>query len=154
MAKLEELKIKIGKFQVSSALKVKLSEDSETRENQKNKLKEFNEPIYLHQVIAKDSTGNLIKYKDLPDALNDSNDSTHVEWRSHFHVPIFLESYGELDSTQEDILKVVRLHNEKQRTNHIEVETYTWGVLPKTLQVPIEESISREINWLVEKIKS
>jgi hypothetical protein len=46
------------------------------------------------------------------------------------------------------------LHNEKQRTNHIEVETYTWGVLPKTLQVPIEESISREINWLVEKIKS
>jgi hypothetical protein len=96
----------------------------------------------------------LIKYKDLPDALNDSNDSTHVEWRSHFHVPIFLESYGELDSTQEDILKVVRLHNEKQRTNHIEVETYTWGVLPKTLQVPIEESISREINWLVEKIKS
>ncbi|MFD1164641.1 metabolite traffic protein EboE [Sphingobacterium daejeonense] len=154
MAKLEELKIKIGKFQVSSALKVKLSEDSETRENQKNKLKEFNEPIYLHQVIAKDSTGNLIKYKDLPDALNDSNDSTHVEWRSHFHVPIFLESYGKLDSTQEDILKVVRLHNEKQRTNHIEVETYTWGVLPKTLQVPIEESISREINWLVEKIKS
>ena len=98
--------------------------------------------------------GNLIKYKDLPDALNDTNDINHIEWRSHFHVPIFLESYGELDSTQEDILKVVNLQKEKQRTNHIEVETYTWGVLPKSLQVPIEESIARELSWLLDKLKS
>ncbi len=154
MDQLEKLNIKIGKFQVSSAIKVSLATDPEIRKHQKNKLNEFNEPIYLHQVIAKDSDGNLIKYKDLPDALNDTNDINHIEWRSHFHVPIFLESYGELDSTQEDIIKVVNLHKEKQRTNHIEVETYTWGVLPKSLQVPIEESIARELSWLLDKLKS
>ncbi|WP_433896202.1 metabolite traffic protein EboE [Sphingobacterium mizutaii] len=153
MDELEKLNIKIGKFQVSSALKVSLAEDPEKRVSQKNKLKEFNEPIYLHQVIAKDSEGNLIKYKDLPEALNDPNDANHVEWRSHFHVPIFLESYGELDSTQEDIIRVIELHKEKERTNHIEVETYTWGVLPKSLQAPIEESIARELNWLLKKLR-
>lgn len=154
MKQLKDLNIKIGKFQVSSALKVKLSEHPEEREKQKAKLKEFNEPIYLHQVIAKDNEGNLIKYKDLPEALNDSNDLNHVEWRSHFHVPIFLESYGELDSTQKDILDVIELHKAEPRTNHIEVETYTWGVLPKSLQAPIEESIARELNWLLDKIRS
>ncbi len=154
MDKLEALNIRIGKFQISSALKAKLSDNPEARALQKNKLREFNEPIYLHQVIAKDMDGNLIKYKDLPDALNDSNDLNHVEWRSHFHVPIFLESYGELDSTQEDILEVIKLQKQKNRTNHIEVETYTWGVLPKTLQAPIEESISREVNWLLDKLRN
>lgn len=153
MEQLKEHHIKIGKFQVSSALKVKLSKDPIIRLNQKNKLKEFDEPIYLHQVIAKDEGGGLIKYKDLPEALSELNDSHHVEWRSHFHVPIFMESYGELDSTREDIVKVMNLHKKQIRTNHIEVETYTWGVLPRSLQAPVEESIARELNWLLDQIK-
>lgn len=154
MNQLSKAGIAIGKFQVSSALKVKLASDRQRRDEQKKKLQEFDEPIYLHQVIAKDKEENLIKYRDLADAFADNNDNTHTEWRSHFHVPIFLESYGELGSTQDDIREVMHLHQLQPRTKHIEVETYTWGVLPKSLQIPIHESIARELNWLVELLNS
>lgn len=145
--------IRIGKFQISSALKVELSDSKEERLRKQAVLAEFDEPIYLHQVIAKTADGSLKRYRDLPDALPSITDPSHVEWRSHFHVPIFLSSYGEVDSTQDDILKVIALHKEKQRTNHIEVETYTWGVLPQSLQLPIQDSISRELNWLLDVLK-
>lgn len=153
MNRLDQAGIRIGKFQVSSALKVRLDSDPQRAQAQKQKLSEFDEPIYLHQVIAKDAAGELVKYRDLADAFADNNTDTHTEWRSHFHVPIFLESYGELSSTQDDIRQVMRLHKQLPRTNHIEVETYTWGVLPKSLQIPIHESIARELNWLVDLLK-
>lgn len=152
MQMLEERRIKIGKFQISSALKVELAADQNERLRKKEILTQFDEPIYLHQVIARTANDKLIKYRDLPDALPDILDENHSEWRSHFHVPIFLENYGEIGSTQQDILEVVALQNKEQRTQHIEVETYTWGVLPKALQAPIETSISRELNWLLDQL--
>lgn len=154
MAKLEEAKIIIGKFQISSALKIDLSTSVDERIRKQEVLQEFDEPIYLHQVIAKKKDGQLIRYKDLPEALPHIVDMEHEEWRSHFHVPIFLSSYGELSSTQQDILDVLRLHQKERRTNHIEVETYTWGVLPKSLQMPIEDSLSRELIWLLNQLKN
>ena len=45
---------------------------------------------------------------------------------------------------------VETLHRQRTApfTNHLEIETYTWGVLPPDLQAPISESISREIEWV------
>lgn len=154
MDQLASAGIQIGKFQVSSALKVQLASDPQRRKEQKDKLREFDEPIYLHQVIAKDATGALVKYRDLPEALADNDAESHQEWRSHFHVPIFLESYGALSSTQDDIIEVMQLNQQRPRTKHIEVETYTWGVLPQSLQIPIHESIARELNWLTDLLNS
>ncbi|MCI0920909.1 metabolite traffic protein EboE [Sphingobacterium rhinopitheci] len=153
MDQLADLNIKIGKFQISSALKVDLLEDTVDRLAKKEVLKEFDEPIYLHQVIARKKDGTLVKYRDLPQALPHIDNPQHVEWRSHFHVPIFLAKYAEVASTQQDILEVLALHNKHSRTNHIEVETYTWGVLPKSLQASIESSISRELQWLLDQIE-
>lgn len=150
---LEKLNIKIGKFQISSALRVDLSKGIADRKEKRKILEQFDEPIYLHQVIAKDNNGKLVRYRDLPEALTQIENVEHQEWRSHFHVPIFLDSYGEIDSTQQDICNVLALHKRYARTNHIEVETYTWGVLPKSLQVKIETSISRELHWLLDQIK-
>lgn len=151
--RLEQLGIQIGKFQVSSALKVNLTDDLADRQEKKKILEEFDEPIYLHQVIARNKSNELVKYRDLMDALPDIEDLTHVEWRSHFHVPIFLEQYGVISSTQQDILEVLALHKQRERTRHVEVETYTWAVLPKSLQMPIEDSISRELQWLLNELK-
>jgi len=33
-------------------------------------------------------------------------------------------------------------------SQQMEIETYTWGVLPSEYQVPIHESIIREIEWV------
>lgn len=153
MNRFEEEGIKIGKFQVSAALKIDLATDADHRELQRTILQQFDEPIYLHQVIARKQDGSLSKYRDLPEALAYFQDPEHIEWRSHFHVPIFLEKYGLIGSTQEDIKTVIALQKQKSRTNHIEVETYTWAVLPKDLQVPIQDSIAREINWLTDLLK-
>jgi hypothetical protein len=69
-------------------------------------------------------------------------------WRVHFHVPLFLENYGALSSTQSDIVDTINVHKKVPFTNHLEIETYTWGVLPTEFQAPLNESIIREINWV------
>lgn len=155
MRKLEAEQILIGKFQISAALKANLPKEPRKRQMVTQAFAEFDEPTYLHQVIAQTDTGKIRRYKDLPDALADADhpdtqDAT--EWRAHFHVPVFLSEYELLESTQQDILKVLDLHKEKRRTAHIEVETYTWNVLPKDLKRPLEDSIIRELTWVRDEL--
>jgi hypothetical protein len=142
--KLEKEKLKIGKIQISSALKVDFSENA----NEKlQALAQYNEPTYLHQVIAKLKDGSFQKFRDLGEALIGFHSNIET-WRVHFHVPIFLEKYGLLSSTQSDIIETLRLQKDSPFTNHLEIETYTWGVLPDEFQAPLNESIIREINWV------
>lgn len=152
MAQLDEHGILIGKFQISAAIKAPLTADPAARQAVGKAFMDFNEPVYLHQVIAQQHTGELVRHKDLPDAQDALLDPNTAEWRAHFHVPVFLEDLGTLQSTQSDILEVLALQKERQLTPHLEVETYTWGVLPSDLQLPIADSISRELNWLAAQL--
>lgn len=136
--------LKVGKIQISSALKVDFSSDAE------EKLKviaQYNEPTYLHQVVAQREDGSFQQFRDLTEAI-DGFDTNISSWRVHFHVPIFLEQYGLLSSTQSDIVNTINVHKQKPFTNHLEIETYTWGVLPTEFQAPLNDSIIREINWV------
>ncbi len=83
--------IKIGKIQISAALKCKMGEGD--RESIKQNFENFNEPTYLHQVVAKQTVGKLLRYPDLPQALNEIENPLVIEWRAHFHVPIFHEKF-------------------------------------------------------------
>ena len=149
---LQKKGIKIGKFQISAALKSKLSANVENRSDLKEAFNKYNESTYLHQVVALKMDGSLIRYKDLPDALNDITNADVTEWRSHFHVPVFLENFGALQSTQSDIVEVLEIQKETPLTPHIEVETYTWEVLPDALKLPIEECIIRELLWVKKQL--
>ena len=140
--------IKIGKFQISAALKAPMSADISDRKNIKEAFSNFNESTYLHQVVARKEDGAMLRYKDLPDALNDVENLQVMEWRAHFHVPVFLEDFGSLQSTQSDISEVLKIQNSTMLTQHLEVETYTWEVLPEALKLPIEECIIRELQWV------
>lgn len=148
VGQLAELGIQIGKLQISAAIKSELGADYQKRETIGKAFMAFDERVYLHQVIAKQQNGSLVRYKDLPDAQSQVQDPDAVEWRAHFHVPIFLENMGELQSTQSDIVDVLSLQRTMKLTLHLEVETYTWGVLPEDLQLPIADSISRELDWV------
>lgn len=142
--KLETEGLKVGKIQISSALKVDFSSDA------KEKLKviaQYNEPTYLHQVVAQRKDGSFEKFPDLTEAIA-GFDENISSWRVHFHVPLFLEKYGLLSSTQSDIVDTIIVHKNTPFTNHLEIETYTWGVLPTEFQAPLNESIIREINWV------
>jgi hypothetical protein len=74
------------------------------------------------------------------------------QWRAHFHLPIFIEDYGLVQSTQADIVKVLDIQKAKGFTGHLEVETYTWGVLPDAKKLPVNDSIVRELNWVKDQL--
>ncbi len=147
LKELEDKRIRVGKIQISAALKAEFS-GGHTREALARAFTRFNEPVYLHQVVARCKDSSLIRYRDLPEALQDIDNSRVEEWRAHFHVPIFTQDMGLLKSTQQDIEEVLRIQMQNPFTAHMEVETYTWEVLPDTLKIPLSLSISRELNWV------
>ncbi|WP_089681910.1 metabolite traffic protein EboE [Catalinimonas alkaloidigena] len=142
--------IRIGKIQISAALKWFLPTDPVQRLTAAESLRPFVESTYLHQVVERTTSGALVQYPDLPEALDQLTKSDAVEWRTHFHVPIFLKSYGALSSTQEDIVAVLKLLKTQKVTRHLEVETYTWEVLPPEIRMSLAESIVRELQWVEE----
>ena len=73
------------------------------------------------------------------------------EWRVHFHVSIFLERYGKLESTQDHLRAVIELV--RDRTLHLEIETYTWDVLPPDLKASSVDSIAREYEWVLDVLR-
>jgi len=151
---LTEKGILVGKIQISAALKAKLPEAVSERTAVVNELARFDEPTYLHQVIAKQNNGTLVRYPDLSNALADKENTNATEWRAHFHVPIFVEDMGLIQSTQSDIKAVLEYHKSNAFTNHIEVETYTWEVLPISLKAPLNDSIARELQWVKNILES
>ena len=144
--------IRTGKMQISAALKAQLPATASERTAIATAFQPFNESTYLHQVIARQQDGSLRRYPDLPQALADATNPSVEEWRAHFHVPIFLQDYGVLQSTQQDIETVLQLHKTEPFTMHLEVETYTWDVLPEAVKLPIGESITRELEWVLNRL--
>jgi hypothetical protein len=149
--KLNASGIKTGKIQISAALKAPMALGA-GRNPVIAAFKGFNESTYLHQVVARTQSDGFKRYPDLPEALADADNQDIKEWRSHFHVPLFVEDYGVLKSTQEDIVKVLDLQKAKPFTHHLEIETYTWEVLPDGLKLPIDESIVREMKWVINQL--
>ncbi|NKI31933.1 metabolite traffic protein EboE [Croceivirga thetidis] len=142
--RLAEAGIQIGKIQISAALKI--LESKESTSEIWDALAAFNEPTYLHQVTEL-IDGKVVTYSDLPEVLK--KQAPFTELRAHFHVPIFLQEFGLLKSTQDQIVDTFSyLEDNPGLTKHLEVETYTWDVLPKNLKIPIVDSIVRELNWV------
>jgi hypothetical protein len=148
----EAIGIKIGKIQISAALQVNLLEDIEQRELLLERLQPFAESTYLHQVIARSDNGRLRNYQDLENALPNLKDTTDCEWRIHFHVPIFIRDYQLLQSTQDDITTVLDSLHSYCDCNHLEIETYTWEVLPEKMKLDLLTSIQREYEWVLTKL--
>ena len=110
-------------------------------------LRAFAEGVYLHQTVVQSAAG-LTRYLDLPEALEAAS-AVGAEWRVHFHVPIFLRDLRAFESTQPDLLPLLRELALADDCPHLEVETYTWDVLPEELRnVPLEEAIARELRFV------
>ena len=148
LKELELQGIKVGRIQVSAALKADMAPNPHDRNKAVEAFRQFNESTYLHQVVTRQEDGSLNRYPDLPEALDHAKDPSTREWRSHFHVPLFVKDYGVLQSTQSDIQKVLLIQKQKPFSAYMEVETYTWEVLPAKLRVPIQESVVRELRWV------
>ncbi|MEH2014579.1 metabolite traffic protein EboE [Nostoc sp.] len=150
-ARLQSAGIKIGKIQISAAIKVKIPAEIEKRSLIVERLRPFAESTYLHQVIERRSDGTLYHYPDLITALPHLEKSLAEEWRTHFHVPIFIHDYQILQSTQDDIATVLHLLQTNNACQHLEIETYTWDVLPSEMKIDLLTSIQREYEWVLKE---
>ena len=150
---LQENGIQVGKIQLSAALKAALSEEVEERRAVGEQLRPFAEHIYLHQVVERRGDDALHHYNDLPEALDRLENEEAREWRIHYHVPLFADHYASLASTQEDITKTLDVVLPARSCAHLEIETYTWEVLPPELKVDLTQSIAREYEWVLQKIR-
>ena len=105
-----EAGIPVGKIQLSCALE---APDSDA-------LKPFAEPRYLHQVVAKDGAAR-------PDI---EGDPIAGPVRCHFHVPVHKAEVGGLKTTRGDMEAALDRALETGAVDCLEIETYTWDVLP------------------------
>jgi hypothetical protein len=150
--------IGIGKVQVSSAVRVPMDRlEPRQRRQALEQLSGFAEDRYLHQTMVKQQDQPPRFYEDLPLALAAEREKGEPagEWRVHFHVPVYLERFGLLETSQADILACLDALRDQPEVTHFEVETYAWGVLPESLQVPdLATGIAREMTWFAEQLAS
>ncbi len=138
--------VTIFKMQVSAGLRVLRPDGAALAA-----LRPFAEGVYLHQVVIRRGS-ELQRVLDLPAALDAVGDPGE-EWRIHFHVPIFRESLGPFASTQRFLADLLALQARDPFTRHLEVETYTWDVLPESFRAePVAEAVARELSWALDQL--
>jgi sugar phosphate isomerase/epimerase len=115
----------------------------------------FAEAVYLHQVVIRRGTV-LTRVLDLPQALAGArSEDLGDEWRIHFHVPLFHASFDRFASTQPFLTELLALQRRQPFTDHLEVETYTWDVLPAELRrQPVADAIARELGWTIDQLEA
>ena len=151
----ERAGVRLSKIQISAALRVPLDKpDAADRQAARNELVEALEPFaestYLHQVVARSRDGALHRYRDLPDALPCLMSEEAEEWRIHYHVPVFIDRFPHFYSTQKDITATLAQVLRDASCPHLEIETYTWEVLPDPLKTDIVSCIVREYAWVMD----
>lgn len=152
LARFAEAGIKIGRVQVSAALEVDLPAGDAARAEIAKQLETFAESTYLHQVIECRAGGELRHYPDLALALPNIYDPEAILWRVHFHVPLFVDEYhAVICSTRQEIEDTFAyLHAHPETTTHLEIETYTWDILPPELKEDnLAHSIEHEYRWVL-----
>jgi len=135
--------ISIVKAQVSSGLCVNPNHADSVKQ-----LMMFDEQRYLHQVIEK-SANRLKRFSDISNALAYATIDKNREWRVHFHVPVYDSHIQSLATTQEFVIELLKKHQQTPFTQHFEIETYTWNVLPKNehSSATLCQNIIKELDW-------
>lgn len=145
--------VSISKIQVSAAL---TAMDPPVTTAQ---LAAFDDNVYLHQVRIRDADGHVSRFPDLQPALaqmapDDGAQAAPREWRIHCHVPLDYTGDGTLGTTAGDLTPAFFSQALQSGIAHLEIETYTFGVLPASLQaVGITNSIANEFAWVLGRLE-
>ncbi len=146
---LRSSKIRVPKIQLSSSLGiVPVNNDAIQR------LMAFDDGIYLHQVVERVGQ-KLNRYDDIKDAVSNYKDDTdNREWRIHFHVPIFHLSLSGFQTSQSFLQVILAEHLKEPLTQHLEIETYTWRVLPEEYRdKEVTQLITNEFFWVINRLQ-
>ena len=145
VARVRAAGVRIAKVQLSTGLRVDAPDDAA-----RAALRAFANDVYLHQVVVR-GPGGLTRFLDLPEALARAGDGG--EWRIHFHVPLFRRTLGRFENTQDVLARVLALHAAGPLATHLEVETYSWGMLPPEHRgSDVVDDVARELRWVLDRL--
>jgi hypothetical protein len=142
---LRDAAVPIYKFQAAAALWV-----PRVSARAVSALAAFTDTIYLSQT-TESRAGRLTRMLNLSDAIAGWRDDPggEREWRTHFHVPVFLDDLGEFRTTRQGIEAALAVHADVPLSDHLEIETYTWDVLPAHLKTgDVTDYVCRELDWM------
>ena len=128
LVRLDDAGLPVVKSQPAAALHIDKPGDPATRDA----LSKYAEDRFLHQVRSP-GRNRLATRDDLPDALEGRRPlHTGSPWRVHYHVPVHADPEPPLRSTRAELHQSLNglLGGPQARVDHLEVETYTWSVLP------------------------
>jgi hypothetical protein len=137
--------IPVFKLQAAAAVRI-----PEVTQAVVDALRNYDDPVYLHQTVEKKG-GKTSRFIDLGDAFAAwKSDPGPREWRIHFHVPVFLDDLGSgFKTTRAAIEEALRVHKTEHVSDQLEIETYTWDVLPAHLKTgSITDYVVRELEWV------
>lgn len=177
LARLARAGVRVGKVHLSSAMRLTPTDEALAQ------LEQFCDEVYLHQVkvltdgeiasfddlpqalgearvraVAKPQAaqGPAASRRPLAASQSDSpstSQSTRTEWRVHFHVPLFFESFGAISSTSSLLTAGLARAIAAAGVEHVEIETYTFGVLPDDLKpVDIVDGLTAEYQWALDNV--
>jgi hypothetical protein len=151
VARFRENHIRLSKIHISNALRLRPNPEALAQ------LSVFAEDVYLHQVIVRQPDGSLVRFKDIDLALASPLARTSAptsEWRVHFHIPLHSQPPGEFDTTADHILGLLKeLQAEPKLCSHLEMETYTWSVLPEGLKSrDVSDQLVEEYRWTLKQL--
>lgn len=127
---LDRAGVRINKVHISCAIQL---DNPATNAQGRAALKRYVEPRYLHQTLARSSTGQIARAIDLTEQLVTDPGADFLAapaWRVHFHVPVNAERLGPLGTTRSALGDALAAVAALDYAPHLEVETYTWEVLP------------------------
>jgi hypothetical protein len=144
LQKLVDAAIPIFKLQEVAAMHI-----PQVTQESVDALAQYAKSVYLTQTVQK-KDGRLTKFLNLEDAFAAwKNDPGPREWRTHFHVPVFLEDLGVFRTTRFALEQALKVHKATPLSRQLEIETYTWDVLPAHLKTgDIVDYVCREIEWV------
>lgn len=139
--------LRLSKLHLSSALRIRPDITG------RRALAAFVEPVYLHQVAVGRASGSTVRrrFVDLDEALADGEPSEpEDEWRVHFHVPLHASPDAPMSDTRDHLTGALDwLQAHSGACTHLEMETYTWEVLPPAMRLPIEDQLVCEYAWVL-----
>lgn len=142
---LAEAGVRINKVHLSCALQL---DDPAGNVDGRAALKRYAEPRYLHQTMARIPAGGVARAIDLSadwvDRPGPDFDAAPA-WRVHFHVPVDADRLGPLTTTRPALREALAAVARLDYAPHLEVETYTWEVLPGAGPADLVAGLTREM---------
>jgi len=142
--------VRVAKIQLSAALVAPSPADAAVR----LRLAPFDEPVYFHQTAARRGD-RVLRWPDLGVALADPAAASCDAWRIHYHVPLDWPGDAHLGSTRDTMTPAFWRALADGACPHLEVETYTYEVLPPGLAAPDRETMmNRELAWVLDRLSA